>query len=74
MIREILEQYFDTGVIPVLEKNEDPFWDPPNPILIGQAFLQLNHLSYFMENVIEAQILSVGESSGAEPAMLSVGY
>ena len=35
MIREILEQYFDSGVRPDLSINEDPFWDPPNPILIG---------------------------------------
>jgi len=35
MIREILEQYFDSGVRPKLSINEDPFWDPPNPILIG---------------------------------------
>ena len=35
MIREILDQFFDTGELPKLDKNEDPFWDPPNPILIG---------------------------------------
>jgi len=35
MIREILEQYFDSNVRPNLGINEDPFWDPPNPILIG---------------------------------------
>lgn len=35
MIREILEQYFDSGELVKLNKNEDPFWDPPNPILIG---------------------------------------
>ena len=35
MIREILDEYYDSGVIPTLDKNEDPFWDPPNPILIG---------------------------------------
>lgn len=35
MVRELLEEYFDNGVLPKLSKNEDPFWDPPNPILIG---------------------------------------
>jgi hypothetical protein len=39
MIREILDQYFDTGNLPKLDLEEDPFWDPPNPILIGQSFL-----------------------------------
>ena len=37
MIREILEGYFDSGELPKLGKNEDPFWGPSNPILIGQS-------------------------------------
>ena len=35
MIREILEQYYYSGIMPKLHKQEDPFWDPPNPVLIG---------------------------------------
>jgi len=31
----MLEEFFDTGVKPKIDKEEDPFWDPPNPILIG---------------------------------------
>ena len=39
MIREILEEFFDSQELPEIDKNEDPFWDPPNPIMIGQSFL-----------------------------------
>jgi len=35
MIREIYEDFLDTGDIPKLSRVEDPFWDPPNPIIIG---------------------------------------
>ena len=35
MIREILDEFYDSGTVPSLDKNEHPFWDPPNPILIG---------------------------------------
>ena len=35
MIRELLEEYFQDNELPMLDQNVDPFWDPPNPILIG---------------------------------------
>jgi hypothetical protein len=64
MIREILDQYFDTGIIPKLALEEDPFWDPPNPILIGQSFLQLTALGLQLENTLEASILSIDGMGG----------
>lgn len=39
MIRDLLEELFETGEMPVRDQDKDPFWDPPNPILIGQSFL-----------------------------------
>ena len=50
MIRELLEEFFDTGELPQKSNNEDCFWDPPNPILIGQCFLQLDALSLVFAN------------------------
>ena len=64
MIREILEEYFDNGILPKLVKDEDPFWDPPNPILIGQSFLQLEPLSLMFENNLNASILSIDGAGG----------
>lgn len=74
MIREILEQYFDSGVRPDLGINEDPFWDPPNPILIGQSFLQLEPLGIQFENNLEqAGILSI-DGQGGKNGILNIGY
>ena len=50
MIRELLEEYFDSGDLPMNEKETDPFWDPPNPIQIGQSFIQLEALGVQIEN------------------------
>ena len=35
MMRDLLEEYFDTEVIPEVSQENDPFWDPPEPQLIG---------------------------------------
>lgn len=39
IVRDILDEFFDSGEMPKLSKEEDPFWDPPNPILLGQSFM-----------------------------------
>lgn len=35
MIRDIIDEYFDEGACPNLTKETDPFWDPPEAILVG---------------------------------------
>lgn len=64
MIREILDQFFDSGVLPELNKNEDPFWDPPNPILIGQSYLSLGALGFVCDSELDAGILSIDGTAG----------
>lgn len=73
MIREILEQYFDTGDLPKLDKNEDPFWDPPNPILIGQSYLSLGALGFVCDSNLEASILSIDGTAGRN-GTLNISY
>ena len=74
MIRELLEEFFDSGSLPKLNKAEDPFWDPPNPILIGQSFLQLEPLGIQFENNLEtAGILSI-DGQGGKNGILNIGY
>jgi hypothetical protein len=34
-MRDLINEYFDTQEIPVITKDRDPFWDPPEPQLIG---------------------------------------
>ena len=73
MIRELLEEYFDTNKLPELSKEEDPFWDPPNPILIGQSFLQLEPLGLMFESNLDAAILSI-DGAGGKQGTLCIGY
>lgn len=73
MMRDLIEEYFETEKIPVLQKEQDPFWDPPEPQLIGQSFMTLKNLGYLVENEIEAKILSSEGSSGVR-GHLSVKY
>ena len=42
MIRDILEQYYEDFNVPRMKPEDDPFWDPPEPKLIGQAFIKLD--------------------------------
>lgn len=35
MIRDLLDQYYEDFTIPRLKPEDDPFWDPPEPKLIG---------------------------------------
>lgn len=74
IIKDVLEEFFDTGTKPVLDKDTDPFWDPPNPILIGQSFLQLEPLGYFIENnLTNAKILTIDGAEGYK-GEVSIGY
>ena len=66
MMRENLNQLFDTGSLPDFSNKEsDVFWDPPEPLLVGTSYLSLKNLGYTLENELEAKILS---SEGAEGA------
>ena len=59
VIKDILEAYFETNELPILTKEEDPFWDPPEPHLIGQGFLKLMSLAYILDYSCDLAI--VGE-------------
>lgn len=57
IIKDMSEQYFETGIIPKLEDNDDPFWDPPEPTLIGRAFLTTKALAYMFDNPTTLSII-----------------
>jgi hypothetical protein len=59
MIRELLNNFFDNGELPDFNnKDNDPFWDPPEPLLIGTSYLTLKSLGFTIENELHAKILS----------------
>ncbi len=37
LIKDILDSYFETNEIPNFKKEDDPFWDPPEPYFMGQV-------------------------------------
>lgn len=51
------DSYFENGDIPELSKKDDPFWDPPEPFLIGKAFATTNFLVYLFDNKITLSII-----------------
>jgi kinesin family protein 13 len=50
MIKELLDDYFGSNELPVLADEVDPFWDPPEPILLGQGFLKLLSIAYLLDS------------------------
>jgi hypothetical protein len=72
MMKEHVNEYFDTGNIPdYSDKSTDPFWDPPEPILIGNSYLKLQNLGLCIENDQKIKILNTaGAGNEAEQGTL----
>ena len=51
LMRQSFNEFVEAGgVVPDFsDKEQDPFWDPPEPILIGKSYLQLKNLGYTLE-------------------------
>jgi hypothetical protein len=65
MIRELLNNFFENGELPDFNnKDNDPFWDPPEPLLIGTSYLSLKSLGFMLNNELEAKIFSSDGSKG----------
>lgn len=64
IIKDMSEQYFETGNVPVLEQANDPFWDPPAPALIGRSFLTTKALTYMFDNPARLPIIGEDEQCG----------
>lgn len=50
-MRQAFNEYVESGgTIPDFSNKEnDPFWDPPEPVLIGKSYLQLKNLQYTLD-------------------------
>jgi hypothetical protein len=68
MMREIYQEYMDFGPREI-PKSKDPFWDPPEAVEIGKAYVYLKALSQLVE--IESEFAIV-DYKGDEQGQLSV--
>jgi len=74
MMRQNLNTFFDTEEIPDFsEKEKDPWWDPIEPLLIGNSFLGLKSLTFGMGSDMDCKILS-SEGLGGVRGNLLVRY
>lgn len=64
IIKDMSQNYFDTGVIPQFDQQNDPFWDPPTPSLIGRCFLTTKALTYMFDNPCSLPIIGQEDQCG----------
>jgi len=57
------------------DTDRDPFWDPPEPQLLGQSYLNLQNLTYTLDQDAEVQIFTTNTSiQGGIAGKLKVAY
>lgn len=49
LIRDMLDKFFETETIEQVEKENDPFWDPEEPVDFGRAFISLKHVALLFD-------------------------
>ena len=61
MMRDVVNTYTETGEVPSMEQDDDPFYDEIEPLLIGQGYYKLEPLAYLIDN--PAVISIIGTTS-----------
>ena len=74
MIRDMLEQFFESGEDQRPPNEEDPFWDPPEAVLIGTAYIKLESLAYVMDSEVQANIFDTGTQKNKAAGQLKIQY
>jgi kinesin family protein 13 len=49
LIKDLWEKFLETGEVPTATREEDPFWDAPEHIQIGNGFLTMLSLAYMLD-------------------------
>ena len=62
IMRDVMDEFFNTGTLPNLSKDEDPFWDPQEAMLIGRAYFYLKSLGYMIDNQVSCKIMNTNAS------------
>lgn len=60
MIKDRLDDFFETNEYVQEDNEQDPFWDPPEPILLGQGYLKLMSLAFLLDN--PSELILVGDN------------
>jgi len=77
MMRHLFNEYVESGgtVPDFSNKENDPFWDPPEPILLGKTYIQLKNLGYTLDLDETASIFTTATNvSGGVAGQLKLSY
>lgn len=70
MMRDNLNQFFDTEKMPDFsDKDKDAWWDPCKPLKVGTAYLQTKNLTYMLDNDNNSKIMSSEGTAGNRGAL-----
>lgn len=60
MMRNIIEDYREDGIIntDLTDKSKDPFYDPPQPVCVGMAIVDLKPLAQGQKHIDRTQIIT----------------
>ena len=64
LVQDLMQEFLQSNTIPHLQKEQDPYWDPPEPELIGQTYFLLTNIPYIIENPCELEIISENKQGG----------
>lgn len=64
LVQQLMHSFMQNNMIPSLSPAEDPFWDPPEPELIGQTYIQLLNIPYIIENPCILEVIAENKQGG----------
>lgn len=61
----MIEEFITTDKIPYRSKEDDPFYDPPEPLLIGKAYIKLLYVASMLDIIdYKLNVVSHGKTAG----------
>jgi hypothetical protein len=56
MMRDLMATYEEVGELRDLQPEDNPFYERPEPILIGEGLYRLEGLAYLMDNPVDVNL------------------
>lgn len=57
IMRDIMNVFYEDGEVEQLDRENDPFWDPPEHQRIGKAYYILKPLAHMIDNPVNIKII-----------------